>query len=400
MNDGIPEPSVSSVLKSATKVRNQVRLRSAIRAALFEGGYQVAVRLRAKHSESDEFRDRIERSLGHAGRPPKKLIARAKSRLRGGPATLFDGPERGLWIERVRALGTAAFEELKSGPSGARKWAEGIDATRFGDLYLAEVLDHLAAKARTDPYGPEATIVAELKAADADREYSRRTTLTRIRITTTKVLAAAVLGAGIGYAVHAEAPDAVPVWVEVSAVAAIAAAVGTVGSGHRKLQDEATASAFAAILESDLRKLRVHLTRVVDSFVQLIEDSSAGPRAPPVARTMSLVDTIGATTELLRSRLTEDPGFGVDLTLDDHGRQTIAHACHKLLTHAEDIELARIDPPCMGWLQALVDAAGVLTQLPLDTYDDQIAFGARFMEALAAASCVATRLQATVPQAH
>jgi hypothetical protein len=40
----------------------------------------------------------------------------------------------------------------------------------------------------------------------------------------------------------------------------------------------------------------------------------------------------------------------------------------------------------------------VLTQLPLGTHNDQIAFGARFMEALAAASCVATRLQAKVPE--
>ncbi|MCW2528557.1 MAG: hypothetical protein JWM76_3417 [Pseudonocardiales bacterium] len=224
--------------------------------------------------------------------------------------------------------------------------------------------------------------------------------MTTIRITTTKVLAAAVLGAGIGFVVHAEAPDAVSVWVEVSAVAAIAAAVGTFGSGARKLQDEATESAFAAILDSDLRKLRVHLTRVVDSFVQLIEDSSAGPRAPPEAHSNSLVETIGATAELLRLRLTEGPGFEVDLTLDDRGRQTMAHACRKLLSHAEDIDLARIHPPCMGWLRVLVDAAGALTKQTLDTHNDQISFGARFMEALAAASCVATRLEAKAPEVH
>ncbi|MCW2528558.1 MAG: hypothetical protein JWM76_3418, partial [Pseudonocardiales bacterium] len=154
MTDGFPEPSVSSVLKSANKVRNQVRLRSAIRSALFEGAYQVAFKRGAKHVGSVDFRDRIERSLRHAGSPPTKLVARAKSRLRGGPATLFDGPERGLWNGRVSALGTAAIEELQTDLTGTRKWADGIDATRFGDLYLSEVLNHLATQVRTDPYGP------------------------------------------------------------------------------------------------------------------------------------------------------------------------------------------------------------------------------------------------------
>jgi hypothetical protein len=101
----------------------------------------------------------------------------------------------------------------------------------------------------------------------------------------------------------------------------------------------------------------------------------------------------------LNQRLDESPGVQIELTLDDRARRAIADACHDLLTKAEDIDLMRIDPVCMGWLQDLVKAAKLLTEQPLDTYEDQLSFGARFMQALAAASCIAARLEAKVPEA-
>jgi hypothetical protein len=42
----------------------------------------------------------------------------------------------------------------------------------------------------------------------------------------------------------------------------------------------------------------------------------------------------------------------------------------------------------------------LLTEQPLDTYEDQVSFGERFMEALAAAWCVGAGLEARVPEAE
>jgi hypothetical protein len=327
---------------------------------------------------------------------PMRMAAKVKAAIRGGPATLFDGRERWYWEERVRALGSAAIRDLQSEVTNGGQWAAKIDAEAFGDAYLAAVLHHLSRRALHDPYSAEQTINDELKQADADRAYTRRNLATTIRITTTKVLTVAVLGAGVVYGMRVGAPNAIPDWVEVGAIAAIATAVGATGTGIRKSQRTAIEAVVDATRENNRERLRNRLRPVVELLVGELEGTAGDPRAPPAEHEEqpgTLSERLETAYRLLDERVNEGTGFEVTLTLDDDARHALVNACAALLDEAKVQGLKRVDPICMEWMGVLSNAVLALTGDAADDHDRQIDFGTRFNEALAAASCVAVRLE-------
>jgi hypothetical protein len=207
------------------QARAQLQQRAAIRAALIEGMYAAAaVRLGSTAPIADRFKGYVTRLIRQVGPPPSGIGAKVMAFFRGGPATLFDGPEARKWEDRVFALGREAFLNIQLDNRAdpvLHDWQKEVDlpgdkfarADEFARLYLEEVERHLAERSGDD--SPEAAILAAQARADAEERYRLLWTPSRFRVT--KYAVSAAFGAVLGHVVNVDVPSAIPDpsdWVE------------------------------------------------------------------------------------------------------------------------------------------------------------------------------------------
>jgi hypothetical protein len=272
MVHGGPIHAIPTAVKYGRGVWAQIKRKGAVRSALLQGALQVALRHGASLNQANEFVNAIKESMHRAGSRPKSISGQALSVFRGGPATLFEGPEARHWKGRVRDLGIEALRAYHADAPGEAVWSPDLAETAFAEDYLEEVMAWLNQRKDEKTNPPELAILAEQARADIELENERWWTPTRARVS--KVLVAAVIGAGIGHVANVEAPMTVPDWAETGTVAAATAAIAARGSRSGASEKAEIEAAIAEVLTYSQRKLHAALRSVVDQLVQVIHPAS------------------------------------------------------------------------------------------------------------------------------
>jgi len=373
----------------------QLKRRSAVRKALAQGALRVALRHGAAAPVADAFEEHTLRLIRQTGQRPVGVMARLTAVVRGGPATLFDGPEARLWKSRVIALGRTAYHEGKRSEV-IREWLDSlrIDADEFGELYLREVQSYLAEQANDDAYSPELAILAEQARAEQEQQLIRRWTSTGITVAkvTLAVAAAGLIGHGV------DIPN-VPDWIETTAFATVAGAAATRRPRPEQSEEAVIVSGLAEALTHSQRRLRTRLRRVVLELVSLVDPSL---RAPPSAVGHPLGTALSAALDLLYERARQKgvrAGL-VRLTMSGDQREALARAGDALLAEARDLDLLETDPACMSAIEWLADAIETLTSSRSSEAARDLDLGydlARLLMLLQAAAHVTDRIEPYPP---
>jgi hypothetical protein len=365
----------------------QYKRRAAIRKALIESAFQLAVRRGASSRSAEAFQRIVVESMPRSGPAPTRWTSRIMATVRGGSATLFDGPEARQWPARVRALGDDAARKARSRAETGDLFGD-LQPTDVADAYLEEVRRYLAV-ASNDAYSPELAILAEQIRADAEQREIRRATPTGLRIT--RIALAIVAGGLIGHVadVHDGAHYFVPDWMETTVVAAFAGALASRPTLRESNRDEPAAVEIAEIITRTQRTLRRRLHTLIDQLVTIVDPSL---RAPPLSTDHPLGTSTTAALDLLNER--SQQAGELPLRMSSSQREALALYSQDLRSAALDLGLDDLDPPCWEAINWLADAAAKLAEDCSEDYEGEMQNGYAFLQILTTAAIIASRIEA------
>lgn len=174
----------SAAYKLGKGIIGQVQRRSVIRKALAEGALRYALKFtNDQPGPAREFESIVDSLLRRraGGAKPKGIYQRTVSLFRGGPATLFDGPEAIFWEDRVQALGEEALaisrQQLDGKLGAIVRTTKDVD----GRGYL-EAVKHRIADLATDDTSPSFGLNQEILQATELSRLRRKNTPTRLTV--------------------------------------------------------------------------------------------------------------------------------------------------------------------------------------------------------------------------
>jgi hypothetical protein len=376
---------LAGAFKTAGKLRRgleHVRRRAAIRQALLDAAYACASEVGASYAVATKFRNVARSNLSRAGDSPKGIGPQITSRLRGGPATLFDGPEARRWRSRVQSLGQILVEcTERSSDADLQKLSEQLrqrhgGAKAFGDHFV-QVTDDIVAAGYQRGDAPTAAIFAEQAAVKQREEALQRSTRSKWR-----VVAAGFTVAAAGVAGHyaVDAPR-VPNWADTVAASAVAAVATQRRHGTRAAEEESSglSAAETLVLERDVRILRSQIERFIELSLGLVEPSLRGP---PGERDLSPSVRIEAALTRLEEETTQAREVCVEA--NDRDRRRLHEAASTLSSEFERAALDEIDLRSAALVDQVKCAVLSLTDPPVKTIEYELDRGADLVELLVA----------------